>query len=55
MAWFDHLWSLSLEEQFYVVWPWLVFFLPMSWLKRVAPCWNDAQMLPFSSGIMTQF
>src|SRR6266478_8566151 len=39
MAWFDHLWSLSLEEQFYVVWPWLVFFLPMSWLKKVAPCW----------------
>jgi peptidoglycan/LPS O-acetylase OafA/YrhL len=39
LAWFDHLWSLSLEEQFYVVWPWLVFFLPMSWLKRVAPCW----------------
>ena len=37
--WFDHLWSLSLEEQFYVVWPWLVFFLPMKWLKRIAPCW----------------
>jgi len=35
--WFDHLWSLSLEEQFYVIWPWLVFFLPMNWLKRIAP------------------
>ena len=38
-VWFSHLWSLSLEEQFYVIWPWLVFFLPMPWLKRVAPCW----------------
>ena len=38
-VWFAHLWSLSLEEQFYVVWPWLVFFLPMSWLKKIAPCW----------------
>jgi peptidoglycan/LPS O-acetylase OafA/YrhL len=38
-VWFDHLWSLSLEEQFYVIWPWLVFFLPMNWLKRIAPSW----------------
>ena len=38
-VWFDHLWSLSLEEQFYVIWPWLVFFLPMKWLKRIAPGW----------------
>jgi peptidoglycan/LPS O-acetylase OafA/YrhL len=37
--WFDHLWSLSLEEQFYVVWPWLIFFLPTKWLKTVTPCW----------------
>src|SRR5256885_12269450 len=37
--WFSHLWSLSLEEQFYVVWPWLVFFLPMNWLKKIAPSW----------------
>src|SRR4029077_14129246 len=28
-----------LQEQFYVVWPWLVFFLPMKWLRRIAPCW----------------
>ena len=38
-VWFPHLWSLSLEEQFYVIWPWLVFFLPMNWLKKVALCW----------------
>jgi peptidoglycan/LPS O-acetylase OafA/YrhL len=38
-AWFGHLWTLSLEEQFYVIWPWLVFFLPMKWLKKVVLCW----------------
>jgi peptidoglycan/LPS O-acetylase OafA/YrhL len=37
--WFAHLWSLSVEEQFYVVWPWLIFFLPTKWLKRVVPAW----------------
>src|SRR5256885_8465987 len=37
--WFGHLWSLSLEEQFYMVWPWLVFFLPKNWLKKIVPCW----------------
>lgn len=24
---FYHLWTLSIEEQFYLIWPWLVFFL----------------------------
>ncbi len=38
-VWFAHLWSLSVEEQFYVIWPWLVFFLPMKWLKKVVPGW----------------
>jgi peptidoglycan/LPS O-acetylase OafA/YrhL len=37
--WFGHLWSLSLEEQFYVVWPWLVFFLSKNWFKRIVLCW----------------
>jgi len=38
-VWFSHLWSLSVEEQFYLIWPWLVFFLPTNWLKIIAPCW----------------
>jgi peptidoglycan/LPS O-acetylase OafA/YrhL len=30
----SHLWTLSVEEQFYLVWPWVVLFLPSRWLLR---------------------
>ena len=32
----SHLWSLSVEEQFYLLWPWVIFFAPRRWLPGVA-------------------
>lgn len=30
------LWSLAVEEQFYLLWPWIVFFISEQWLKRLS-------------------
>ena len=34
-AGFQHLWSMSVEEQFYLVWPFVVFWLSKTSLRRV--------------------
>ncbi len=34
-AGFAHFWTLAVEEQFYVFWPWLIILLPSRWLKPV--------------------
>jgi len=31
----DHLWSLSVEEQFYIFWPLLIFFVDEKYLKKL--------------------
>jgi peptidoglycan/LPS O-acetylase OafA/YrhL len=32
---FSHLWSLGVEEQFYILWPWLILFLNKRWMPHV--------------------
>jgi len=36
LGWFvdhyAHFWTLAVEEQFYIVWPWLILFTPRKWL-----------------------
>jgi peptidoglycan/LPS O-acetylase OafA/YrhL len=34
---FSHLWSLGVEEQFYLFWPWLVLYFPVKYLKYLFP------------------
>jgi peptidoglycan/LPS O-acetylase OafA/YrhL len=34
-AFFDHFWSLSLEEQFYLIWPLVLVFAPRHWRLRI--------------------
>ncbi len=33
----SHFWSLAVQEQFYLFWPFLIFFLPKNWIKYSFP------------------
>ncbi len=34
----SHFWSLAVEEQFYLIWPWLIVFAPRKYLHKILLC-----------------
>jgi peptidoglycan/LPS O-acetylase OafA/YrhL len=58
----DHLWSLSVEEQFYIFWPLLLFLVPEKSLKKLfmagilaGPVFRIAIFLIHQSGLIDSF
>ncbi|MBE0670349.1 MAG: acyltransferase [Anaerolineales bacterium] len=58
----DHLWSLSVEEQFYIFWPLLIFFVNEKHLKKLflagiiaGPVFRFAISLIYQAGIIESF
>jgi peptidoglycan/LPS O-acetylase OafA/YrhL len=35
LGWISHFWSLSVEEQFYLAWPWVIAYAPDRWLEWI--------------------
>ncbi len=58
----DHLWSLSVEEQFYIFWPLLIFFVNEKYLKKLflagiiaGPILRFAMFLIYQTGYFESF
>lgn len=58
----DHLWSLSVEEQFYIIWPLLIFFVNEKHLKKLflagiiaGPVFRLAIFLIYQTGYIESF
>ena len=58
----DHIWSLSVEEQFYIFWPLLILLVPEKWLKKLfisiivlAPLFRLLFFFVHSSGVFRFF
>ncbi len=57
----SHFWSLAVEEQFYLVWPWVMLFVPARWLRAsvigtiaaAAGAWLAIGLLGVTSPVMT--
>lgn len=49
----EHLWSLSVEEHYYLIWPFAVLFLPRGQLQRILLA--IAIVLPFGRFVFTYF